>query len=170
MEKQYLERYGAALRALETAGAELRTRQDDYLKDIEQPAFSLVLAVARQVLGAELARPQAYVGPLIARAFSLLKPEQVVVVALHPATFNAVTSDPTLLSALPAAGISVKRVELTIDESLKPDQFSARINGVSIDFDLSASLAKVLAHLEERAAALEAGTDQLPPANPAEAG
>ncbi len=89
LEAEYRERYLAAVTALEDAAAELRTGQEAYLAQLERPAFELVLAIARQLLGSELSRAPRFIGRMIAEAFLLLKPEQVAAVAVHPADVSS---------------------------------------------------------------------------------
>ncbi len=55
-----------------------------------------------------------------------------------------------LQDALHQAGIKPERVELEIEETLRPDQFSLRVSGMRLDYDLSAALNELLAHLTER--------------------
>lgn len=152
IEKKYRDRLDAALKALEGAAVQLSERQAEYLAELQLPAYALVLEIARKLLGRELSAPETYAGPLIVRAMELLKPEQVAVVAVHPAVHQALTADAAALQALPAAGISLKRIELTVDESLRPDQFEIRINGVSVGYDIPAALDELLAELATRAA------------------
>jgi flagellar biosynthesis/type III secretory pathway protein FliH len=152
LETEYRQRYLAAVSALEGAAAELREKQEAYLRQIEQPALELVLAIARQLLGDELSQSPAFIARLIAQAFSLLKPQQVASAAVHPATFERLLADDLFASALAAAGVQPQRVELEIDELLDPDQFVLRVAGVSVEYDLGAGLAEMAAHLRERSA------------------
>lgn len=150
LEAEYRERYLAAVTALEGAAADLRGQQDEYLAQLERPAFELVLAIARQLLGGELARAPQFIGRMIAQAFVLLKPEHVALVAVHPVTFQQLVMDDMLHDALKQAGIKPERVELEIEETLRPDQFSLRVSGMRLDYDLSATLDELLAHLAQR--------------------
>ena len=50
IEKKYHTRYQGAVKALEGAAQELKTRQDDYLTSLGQPAFELILGLARHLL------------------------------------------------------------------------------------------------------------------------
>lgn len=151
LEREYQERYAAAVKALEGAAAELRGHQEDYLKQIERPALELVLAVARQLLAAELrTAPEAITG-LIIRAFQLLKPEQVVVVHVSAPAFERLSADQLLAQALAEAGIRPGLVELAVDETLSAEQFVARVNGVSVSYDLSAAAEETVAQLVARA-------------------
>lgn len=147
---QYSQRYLAAVTALEAAAQDLRAKQEEYLEQIEQPAFQLVLAIAKQLIGGELNRAPELLGAMVAQAFHLLKPEQVALVAVHPQTFECLAMDEMLNSALNQAGIKPERVELEIDETLRPDQFSLRLGGMRLDYDLSAAIAEMIEHLEER--------------------
>jgi hypothetical protein len=150
LEAEFSERYLAAMTALEGAAADLRARQEEYLALIERPAFEMVLAIARQLLGAELSRAPQFIGQLIAQAFMMLKPEQVALVAVHPLTFQNLIMDDMLHDALNHAGIKPERVELEIDETLRPEQFSLRVSGMRLDYDLSSAIDEMLAHLSER--------------------
>jgi len=150
VEAEYRERYLAAVTALEAAAAELRNEHEEYLKQIEPPAQRLVLAIARQLLGRELSRSPEFVAALIARACQLIKPDQVVTVDVHPATFMLLSEDELLGDALREAGIKPRLVDLSIDEALEPGQFRAHLAGLSIDYDLSEVLAELISELEER--------------------
>lgn len=147
---EYSERYVAAVTALEAAASELYAKQAEYLGQIEQPAFQLVLAIARQLIGGELSRAPEFIGAMIAQAFHLLKPEQVAVVSVNPQTFQLLVVDEMLNVALSQAGIMSERVELAIDETLVPGQFSMRINGMHLDYDLQAAIDQMIEHLELR--------------------
>lgn len=152
LEQEYRDRYRQAVAALEAAAAGLGTHRDAYLAEIEQPAFNLVLAIARQLLGAELTRSPRFIAEMIKEAYKLLRPENVVQVALHPATFHLLSEDALLTGVLREAGIAVDRVELTIDETLKPAAFTARLGGVCVDYDLDTAIAELAEHLAQRAA------------------
>ncbi|MBN2081984.1 hypothetical protein JW859_07235 [bacterium] len=149
-EAEYRERYLAAVTALEGAAAQLRREHEEYLKQIEQPAQRLVLAIARQLLGRELSQSPEFVAALIARACQLIKPDQVVTVDVHPATFMLLSEDDLLSDALRAAGIKPALVDLALDEALEPSQFKAHLAGLSIDYDLPEILAELITELEER--------------------
>lgn len=151
LEAEYSARYLAAMLALEGAAADLRAQQEAYLAQLERPAFELVLAIARQLLGSELSRSPQFIGCMIARAFQLLQPEQVAIVAVNPLVFQQLAADGMLHQALSRAGIKPERIELEIDETLRPDQFSLRVSGMHLDYDLSSALEEMLAHLSQRA-------------------
>lgn len=154
---EYAGRYLAAICALEAAAQELRDGRREQLKALEQDAFQLVLAIARQLLGAEPERNPGFLAALIARAFLLLNPDQAAQVHLHPETYERLTQDPLLLEALGEAGIRPERIALEPDQTLSPDQFSLRVNGVSIDYDLTESLGEIIEHLEHSALGYEEG-------------
>ena len=144
---QYSGRYAEAVGALENAASDLRRRQEEYLASIERPAYELVLAIARQLLLAEPGRSPALIAGLIAHAFHLLKPEQVLMVHVSPTVFERLTTDELLASALTGAGIRWDKVDLEFDENLRNDQFIAEVNGASVSFDLESALARMADHL-----------------------
>jgi len=158
LETQYGERYSAAVTALEAAAADLRQRQEQYLDQIEQPALNLVLAIARQLLGAELSRSPEFVAGLIARAFQLMKPQQVVHVALDVETHRRLEEDELLTGTLRRAGIKSELVEIKADEALAPGQFTAEVAGMSVDYDLDEVIAELTTQIEQRAASLADGS------------
>jgi flagellar biosynthesis/type III secretory pathway protein FliH len=151
VEAEYRERYLAAITALEQAAADLRTRREAYLEEIEQPAFQLVLEVARQLLLREPSRTPAFVAALITRALAILKPEQLVTVSLNPDVLRTLSEDKTLSGALSAAGLSPSQVELAGDSSLQPGQFRARCDGSAVDYDLATAIAELIRQLEHQA-------------------
>ncbi|MCH7472490.1 hypothetical protein IIA79_06010 [bacterium] len=155
LEKEMCARFQDALSALEGAAADLRQRQEQYLGAIEEPALRLVMAVARQLISAELRQSPSVVAHSIAQAFNLLKPRQVASAAVHPQTLCLLREDNMLASSLAQAGINPDLVELIADDSLKPDQFSVRLNGSSVDFDLDSAIEEMTKHLLGRAAGIE---------------
>jgi len=158
VEAEYRERYLAAVTALEAAAAELRNEHEEYLKQIEPPAQRLVLAIARQLLGAELSRSPEFVAGLIARAFQLMKPQQVVHVALDVETHRRLEEDELLTGTLRRAGIKSELVEIKADEALAPGQFTAEVAGMSVDYDLDEVIAELTTQIEQRAASLADGS------------
>ena len=158
LETQYGERYSAAVTALEAAAADLRERQEQYLAQIEQPALSLVLAIGRQLLGAELSRSPEFIAGLIARAFQLMKPQQVVYVALDAEIHRRLEEDELLTGALRRAGIKPELVAITADEALAPGQFTAEVGGMSVDYNLDEVITELTAQIEKRAASLADGS------------
>ena len=157
LDQEYRERFLAAVTALEAAATDLRECQERYLAEIELPALKLVLAVARQLLGAELSRSPEFIAELIGRACSLLQPEHVVTVAVHPTVFAMLEDNNVVTEALRGAGVSPERVKLEADESLARDKFAARVGGMSVDYDLDAAIDELVAKLEQR-------TEPTPPA------
>jgi len=156
LEQEYRERYQQAIVSLEKSAADLQAKREEYLAQIEEPAMQLVLAIARRLLGAELSRSPRFVAELIGAAFHLLKPEGMVHVELHPATFHLLSEDTLLVNSLRESGINPDLVELAIDETLKPDAFRARVGGMSVDYDLDTVIDELVNHVEERAATEQA--------------
>jgi len=160
LEQRYQERYAAAVSALEQAASKLGSSQAECLKETEQSAFQLTLAIAKQLLGQELDRAPDFIARLITKAFELLKPAQAATVKLAPVTFQRLAEDDLLQSALAEAGISLSLVDLAIDESLSPGQFAVELGGSNISYDLDQALTELIADLEQRAKAFEAGDDE----------
>lgn len=158
LEGRYSERYAAAVAALEQAAKELRDHQEEYLAQIEQPALKLVLAVGRQLLGAELSRAPDFVATLIARALDVLKPRQVVKVMLNAETHQRLQDDELLADALRKAGVKPELVSVTVDETLAPGEFTAEVNGMSVEYSLEEVIAELTAQIEQRAATLAEGS------------
>lgn len=159
LEAEYRERYLAAVSALEKAAADLRANHTQYLESIEEPALKLVLAVARQLLGQEISQSPEAIAKLIVRAVGLLKPEHVVTVYLHADSHQRLANDSVLAEALRQSGIRTQLVELAVDDALMPDQFSARIEGTSIDYNMSAAVDELAQQLAEQARQQDGGTD-----------
>jgi flagellar biosynthesis/type III secretory pathway protein FliH len=156
LSKEYQERYVKALQALEGAAAEIHKRQAEYLVGLELPAFELVLGIARQVLGRELADAARSLPALIAQAFHLLQPQNPLAVRVSPVTFQQLTASELFAQTLAKAGVRLERIELEIDTSLADGQFRAESAGSHIDCDLPALLDELAAHLGAQAA-LNAG-------------
>jgi flagellar biosynthesis/type III secretory pathway protein FliH len=150
--QEFQERYLKSLQALEGAAADLDKRQEEYLEAIEQPAFELVLAVARQVLGRELADPAGSLPALIAQAFQLLRPQQPLQVFVSPATFQSLAESELFADALARGGVRPERIELEIDSALGEGQFRAESAGSYIACDLPALMEELSAHLRRQAA------------------
>ena len=151
LNKEYQERYLKALQALEGAAAEIAAHQAEYLAAIEQPAFELVLAIARQALGRELADAQRSLPALIARAFQLLQPQQPLTVFVGPAAFQQLSDSALFADALTQAGVRPERIELEIDSALGEGQFRAESGGSSVVCDLPALLDEITGHLSSQA-------------------
>jgi len=151
VEAEYRERYLAAITALEQAAADLRTRRERYLDEIERPAFQLVLEVARQLLLREPSRTPEFITELITRALLILKPEHLVTIHLHPEVLRTLSEDGMLARALSSAGMNMSQVELAGDSALQPGQFRARCDGSAVDYDLAAAIAELIRQLEHQA-------------------
>lgn len=144
LENEFRERYEQAIKSLENAAADLEKDRDSYLKQIEQPALELVMETARQVLGQEIKTDSKILGNLIVKAFELLKPEEVVNVHIHPATFHLLLDNKSFNVGLAQAGFSHKLVDLDIDETIAPDQFKAELGGMRIEFSLQSAISELL--------------------------
>jgi len=153
LDAQYRERYVAALTQLEQAAADLAEKQATYLKEIEQPAFGLVLSIARQLLASELSHSPEVLGRLIAAALQLLQPQHSAVVAVSPAAFHLLTADDLLGGVLAARGMSLEHIELTINPALNADQFELQAGAARVSYDLSAKTAELIERLTQRSGA-----------------
>jgi hypothetical protein len=153
LDAQYRQRYGAALTQLEQAAAQLAQRQAEYVKEIEQPALELVLAIARQLLAGELAHSPQALARLIAEALALLQPQQSASLLLSPQTLELLTADGLLGAVLAERGMSLERVALEPSPALRDDQFELRAGASRISFDLTAKAAELAEQLTRRAAA-----------------
>lgn len=152
VEAEYRERYLAAITVLEQAAADLRTQRERYLDEIEQPAFQLVLAVARQLLMREPSRSPEFIAALIGRALAILRPDRPVTVSLAPEVFALLSDDSMLVEALSSGGVEPAQVELAGSPDLQPGQFRARCDGSVVEYDLTTAVDELIQQLEDQAA------------------
>ena len=149
LQSEFRQRYEQALTSLESAAASLGQDRDTYLKQVELPALELVLEISRQLLCKEISTDSSILGGLIVKALGMLKPQEVVAVKLHPATFHLLLENESFNAALSKAGFSADLVELAIDDSLEPDQFRAELGGMRIEFGLQDSISGILGLLKD---------------------
>lgn len=149
LENEFRQRYEQAIKSLEKAADSLGQDRDAYLAQVELPALELVLEISRQLLGKEIREDSSVLTGLIVKAFKMLKPQEIVTVKVHPATFHLLLENEGFNAALSQAGFSPTLVELDIDDSLETDQFKAELGGMRIEFDLSEAVSRIFNLLSE---------------------
>jgi len=147
LESEYSKRFKAAASALEAAGKELCKRQCEYLERIEQPALSLVLAIARHLIRAEWKQDSSALARMVGAALRQLQPEDVALLYLSPETYAAVSEGAGLSSALSENGVRIGQIRLEADPALSAGQFALSSGNVAVNFDLDNALAEMAAHL-----------------------
>ncbi len=144
--QEYAEQYEEAVHALADAAVELKRRRDNYLEDIEGPAYDLVLALGRRLLGAAWERDET-LRSVLREALGLLRPEGAVRLYLHPATLERARNDGGLEDVVRAAGLG-SGLELIADPGLAPAAYRLATGSSAVHFSLDEALEELLRRLQ----------------------
>lgn len=141
LEGQIQKRINVAVRerltVLETAAANMRTAQADWLESLRETISALAVAIAEKVILHRLAKEPEIVTRWTEQALEHVRAAETLVVAVHPETLVKVAQP--LEALLQAAGVSEdSRIEP--DETLEPFGVVLRQPGGSVDARLSSQL------------------------------
>ncbi|MCC7478343.1 hypothetical protein IT575_07760 [bacterium] len=145
--QQYAEQYAEAVHALADAAVELKRRRDEYLSDIEEPAYQLVLALGRRLLGLAWENDTT-LRTALRQALGLLRPEGAVRLYLNPATLQRARQDAGLDDVVRSAGLGSGSLELLADESLPGAAYRLDTGASVVRFNLEEALDELLRRLQ----------------------